>query len=66
MRERLPSDPRAIHAARAIWETEAFLAEALRHPQRYPRIPVVRIGYGHFPPGLAEEFWNDVLALSAA
>ncbi len=53
-------------AHRAIRETEAFLSEHLRHPQRVRRIPVVRVGYGRFAPGLAEEFWKEVLELRVA
>ena len=52
----LPPDPRRRIAALAIRETEVFLMESLRHPERIVRIPVVRLGYGSFPPGLADEF----------
>ena len=53
-------------AWRAIRETEAFLLEGLLHPESAMRIPAVRVGYGTFPPGLAEEFWRRALALDAA
>ena len=66
VRRRLPTDPLSMMAARAIRETELFLAQCLRHPELAVRIPVVRVGYGSFAPGLAEEFWNDVLSLDAA
>lgn len=66
VRSRQPSDPRALMAFRAIRETEVFLAEFLHRPHLAPRIPVVRVGYGRFPPGLSEEFWNDVLASDGA
>lgn len=55
---------RMLAALRAIRETEAFLSDALRHPEQHVRIPTVRVGYGSFPPGLAQEFWADVLGLN--
>lgn len=66
VRRRLPSDPLALLATRAIRETEVFLAECILHPERAVRIPVVRVGYGTFPPGLAEEFWSNALALDGS
>ena len=63
VRSSAPKDPRAIAAWRAVRETEAFLAEYMRNPDLAVRIPVVRVGYGRFPPGLAEEFWRDTLDL---
>jgi hypothetical protein len=66
VRNRLPTDARALTAYRAIRETEVFLAEHLRRPHLTPRIPVVRVGYGRFPPGLASEFWGAVLELNGA
>ncbi len=51
-------------ALRAIRETEAFLAECLRDPDLGPRIPVVRVGFGRFPRGLAEQFWRETLGLA--
>ena len=63
VRNRLPTDPLSVMAARAIRETEVFLADGLLHPERAVRIPVVRVGFGSFAPGLAEEFWCDVLEL---
>ena len=59
--ERKPIDPRRAAAMRAIRETEVFLADCLRHPEKVRRIPAVRVGFGRFPKGLAEEFWNSVL-----
>ena len=53
--------PVSANALRAIRETELFLAEYFHQPHRAPRIPVVRVGYGRFPPGLAETFWASVL-----
>jgi len=66
VRNREPTDPRALLAFRAIRETEAFLAEYLLRPQLAPRIPVIRVGFGRFPRGLAEEFWGSVLELEGA
>ncbi len=63
IRERAPIDPRRLIALRAIRETELFLAECMRDPERVRRIPTLRIGFGSFPPGLAEEFWEDALGL---
>ena len=66
VRNRQPSDPRALSAFRAVRETENFLAEYLYNPHPMRRIPVVRVGYGRFPPGLAEQFWNEVLTADGA
>jgi hypothetical protein len=63
VRRRENRDPRALAAYRATRETEAFLAEQLRRPYGLPRIPIVRVGYGRFPPGLSEEFWGSMLEL---
>ena len=60
--ERKPIDPRRAVALRAIAETEAYLSECLRHPERVRRIPTVRVGFGKFPKGLAAEFWSNVLS----
>lgn len=66
VRKRRPTDPRAVAATRAVWETEAFLIDALRHPERHARIPVVRVGYGSFAEGLSEEFWNPILGIDGS
>jgi hypothetical protein len=50
----------------AVRETEAFLEHALRHPDVVVRIPVIRVGFGSFPPRLANEFWARTLDLHAA
>lgn len=42
--------------ARRVFETEAFLTEAMRHPERWARIPILCVGYGVFSLGLADEF----------
>ncbi len=60
--ERKPIDPSRAASLRAIAETEAFLSESLRHPERVRRIPTVRVGFGKFARGLAEEFWNRMLS----
>ncbi|HEY3243727.1 MAG TPA: hypothetical protein VGM03_10285 [Phycisphaerae bacterium] len=44
-----------------IRETEAFLENALRHPQDFPRIPAAPVGSISFPKMLAERFWADAL-----
>lgn len=46
---------------RMIRETETFLDEGLRHPERAAAIPVVRVGSGVFGRGLSEYFWARVL-----
>mgnify|MGYP001426174055 CR=1 FL=1 len=66
VRNRQPTSASALHSYRAIRETEAFLMEYLHLPHLAPRIPVVRVGYGRFPPGLAEDFWGSVLELDGA
>jgi len=48
---------------RLIQETEAFLDESLRHPERSVRIPTVVVGHGVFAPAFAEAFWSQVLEL---
>ncbi|GMV98782.1 MAG: hypothetical protein HRF43_04335 [Phycisphaerae bacterium] len=50
--------------ARMIRETEAFLEEALRRPERFRRIPAIPVGSGGFPRGFADVFWSQVLATS--
>lgn len=47
--------------ARLIAETEAFLAEYLRHPELAPRIPTIQAGRGSFPPSLILAFWEPIL-----
>ena len=50
--------------ARMIRETELFLEEGLRHPERYMIIPAMPVGTGRFPRGWANEFWSRILASS--
>ncbi len=47
---------------RLIAETNAWLSEALRHPELAVRIPMIPAGSGAFPPSLARAFWEPVLA----
>ena len=63
VRNRLPSNPLNVMAYRAVRETEIYLADCLRHSEPAVRIPAVRLGFGTFPPGLAEVFWAKVLNL---
>jgi len=49
---------------RIIRETEAFLEEGLRHPERHLIIPAVPVGKARFPAGLASLFWAQVLGSS--
>jgi len=50
--------------SRMIRETERFLEDALRHPERQVVIPAVRLGGGSFPRGFAQAFWSQVLGSS--
>jgi hypothetical protein len=45
-------------------ETEAFLDDALRHPERQIAIPVVRVGEAEFTRGFAGLFWSQILGTS--
>ena len=54
----------AVIRFRMIWETEAYLDDALRHPERHLRIPAIPVGAGRFPRGLADRFWSQILASS--
>jgi hypothetical protein len=47
--------------ARLIAETNAWLAEALRHPELDVRIPMVTADSARFPPSLTPAFWDQVL-----
>lgn len=53
-----------IFRRRMIRETEIFLEEGLRRPERHLRIPAIRVGSGRFPRGFADAFWSSVLATS--
>ncbi len=50
--------------ARMLRETEAFLEDGLRHPERHRRIPAIPVGNAPFPRGFADVFWSQVLATS--
>lgn len=49
---------------RIIRETEVFLEEGLRHPERQIVIPAREVGRGGFSPMFASVFWTQVLATS--
>ena len=49
---------------RMIRETESFLEEGLRHPERQLRIPAIPVGSGQFMRGMSDAFWSQVLATS--
>lgn len=49
--------------SRFIRETEIALFIGLRFPERFPRIPAVRVGGGGFSRAFADQFWFDVLGL---
>jgi hypothetical protein len=53
-----------IMQRRMLRETEAFLEDALRHPERQVRIPAVPVGRGKFPRGMADAFWAMILGAS--
>ena len=48
--------------ARLVAETSEWLTDAIEHPERAVRIPVVQAGTGEFPPSLARAFWEPVLS----
>lgn len=50
--------------ARMMRETEYFLEEGLRHPERLRWIPVIPVGTGAFTQRFASAFWSQVLATS--
>lgn len=50
--------------ARMLRETEHFLEEGLRRPERHRRIPAIPVGQGSFPRGFADLFWSQVLGSS--
>jgi hypothetical protein len=49
---------------RMLRETEAFLDDALGHPERQIRIPVIRVGQAEFARGFAHLFWSQVFGTS--
>jgi len=49
---------------RMLRETEAFLDDALHHPERQIAIPVVRVGEAEFTHGFACLFWSQILGTS--
>jgi len=50
--------------ARMLRETERFIEEALRYPERQLRIPTVKVGEGSFKRTFAQLFWAQVLGAS--
>jgi len=54
----------AVLRHRMLRETEAFLEDALRHPERQVVIPAVPVGEASFPRGFAQLFWSHVLGSS--
>ena len=49
---------------RMLQETEAFIQDALQHPERQIVIPTVRDGEAEFTPLFAGLFWSQVLGSS--
>ena len=50
--------------ARMLRETERFIEEALRCPERQLRIPTIKVGEGSFTRVFAQIFWAQVLGAS--
>ncbi len=50
--------------ARMMRETELFLEDGLRNPERFRWIPAIPVGSGSWPPRLAAAFWSQLLATS--
>ncbi len=57
-------DSWAVIQARMLRETERFIEEALRCPERQLQIPTVRVGAGSFTRAFAQLFWAQVLGAS--
>jgi hypothetical protein len=49
--------------ARMLGETELYLEDGLRHPERAVRIPAVPVGSGSFSPHFARSFWAEALGI---
>jgi hypothetical protein len=54
----------AVTRRRMLRETEAFIEDALVHPEHWIAIPTIRVGEGDFVPGHAALFWSQVLGSS--
>ena len=52
-------DPYREMRERIINETERYLEELLRHPERAVRIPTVVVGRSVFTPQYARAFWSS-------
>jgi len=47
--------------ARMLRETQEYIEDGLRHPERRVRIPAIPVGKGRFARGFAQVFWSQVL-----
>jgi hypothetical protein len=54
----------AVIRARMLRETERFIEEALRNPEKQVQIPCVKAGTGSFSRVFAQLFWAQVLGAS--
>jgi len=63
VRNRMQSNALAASAYRAIRETEVFLEQSTRSPNRAPRIPAIQVGLARFTRQFAERFWTEALDL---
>ena len=54
----------AVLRRRMLRETEAFIEDALKHPELQVVIPAVPVGEAAFPRGYAQLFWSHVLGSS--
>jgi len=54
----------AVLRRRMLRETEAFIEDALGHPEKWITIPTIRVGEGEFMPGRVALFWSQLLASS--
>ncbi len=61
---RINTEHWAVLRRRMLRETEAFLDEGLRHPERCIWIPTREVGTGGWSPAFASVFWSQVLATS--
>ena len=54
----------AVIQARMLRETEHFIEEAMRSPERQLRIPTVKVGESSFTRVFAQLFWAQMLGAS--
>ncbi|MFQ5491343.1 MAG: hypothetical protein ACE5GE_11535 [Phycisphaerae bacterium] len=64
VRNRQSQDLYRTARKRMIRETEEFLIQALRQPQKFVRIPAVEVGRGRFDPRFASVFWSQALGVA--